>query len=115
MRLIQVSDQEWNDLKFALEEGNNPAGAFLVFGPSELVAKQAQSVVEHASRRDDSTRYFFCTSGAFRIPCYVPFEDRQIESEPVDAAHLFVRRFNPGQTPSQHVASEVINALVQAT
>ncbi|HZO75825.1 MAG TPA: hypothetical protein VFB60_26740 [Ktedonobacteraceae bacterium] len=115
MKFIHVSDQEWNDLKHALTEGNHSPGAFLVSGPSDLIATQARSIVEYSFRRDDSTRYFLCSAQTFHVPCYVPFESRDIEPEPVDAAHLFVKRFTPGQTATQHVESEVISDLLQAT
>ncbi len=114
MKFLHIADQEWSSLKQALEAGNNQPGAFLVCGPSEQLAQDAQSVVERASQLNASLTYFHCCSGDFHVPSYVPFVRGRIESEPVDAAHLLVMRFNLGLSPAQHMATETVSKLEQA-
>jgi hypothetical protein len=99
--MMQLASQEWRELKRTLAAGSAPAGVFLVLGPSEAVAVQAQALLQERSRRGCAASYFLSSgSGAFQVPCFWPFPGKQPAPEELDIQRLHQAnsRLNRNQT-----------------
>jgi hypothetical protein len=88
--MMQLASQEWCELKSSIAAGSAPAGVFLVHGPSEAVAVQAQALLQARSQRGYPASYFLCSgSGAFQVPCFWPFPGKQPVPEALDIQRLY--------------------------
>lgn len=115
MRLMHVSDKEWSDLRHTLEAGSGPAGAFMVLGPSEEIAGQAQALLEATSSQGHHVRYFLSSGGGvFRVPCFDSVVGSSMVPEPIDAYHLLAGRLNSKVPTSQDAVSNAVSELERA-
>ena len=97
MKLLQVNDQAWTDLKHSLATGNAPNGIFMVTGPSDELADEAQAVLTTTSQNDYHVRYFICNNGdTFHVPCFFPVIDDPTPAEPLNVTHFFAERQKGG-------------------
>ncbi len=121
--LVQVTDRTWIEFKERLVADPGYRGAIIVTGPSSLVAKDAQLILERASHANRKLRYFLCSgSETFHVPCYATRAAQQVPAsapgpfEMLTKFHLFSSAYrNQAQNLAVCELEEMETVCEQAT
>lgn len=110
MRFLQAEDKEWYDLRNQIEQGEASAGIVLIEGPSEVVSRQVQVLLQKTSQKGETFQYFLSSGREhFRVPCYVAFNEDEIISEQIRHFHLLREQYTINGQPTS-----VVNRLEQS-
>ena len=110
MRYLRTEDKEWYDLRNQVEQGEASAGIVLIEGPSEVVSRQVQVLLQKTSQKGETFQYFLSSGREhFRVPCYMAFAEDEIMSEPIRHFHLLREQYTINGQPTS-----VVNGLEQS-